>query len=443
MSAAPSSCWLKPPACCADAMTLAYLDCPTGVAGDMLLAALFDLGLPASAVEEPLALLGFSGAYRLRREEGRSGGLRGLRLTVDLLEAQPEQRTWRDLRRTISDCPLEPSLKQAVLKVFGALAEAEGVVHGHAPEAVHFHEVGAVDAVVDVVGVCAGLLHFQVDRLICSPPPPGHGSITTAHGRLPLPAPAVLELARRHGVPFAAADGYPPGELTTPTGLALIASWAERFGTAPAMKPASVGIGLGHRSLDRPNLLRLWLAEATAPGPGPAAARDAPAAPQLETVLLQQAQIDDASAEDLAFLVEELQAAEALEVYGQPAQMKKGRSGLLLTVVARPDQGERLREIWWRHSSSLGVREQLQQRWHLPRRLRQLSTPWGPVRLKAALLPDGSERFKPEYDDLAALARTHHLSLQQLREAVQKALQQDLQSDAPAEPLAAPGPETP
>jgi len=401
-------------------MGLAYLDCPTGVAGDMVLAALFDLGLPHSVVEGPLASLGFDAAYRLRCEQARSGGLRGSRLTLELLEAQPPQRTWLDLRQRISDGPIDPTLKQQVLKVFGCLAEAEGAVHGHAAESVHFYEVGVVDVVVDVVGVCAGLLHFGVDRLICSPLPAGHGSVTTAHGLLPLPAPAVLELARRHRIPLAGGAGLPPGELTTPTGLALIAAWAESFGASPPMVPAAVGIGLGHRQLDdRPNLLRLWLAQ----NPDPLA--DAPSSsdgPRLETVLLQQAQMDDASAEDLAFLAEELRAAGALEVFTQAAQMKKGRSGLVITLVARPDQAEGLRAIWWRHSSSLGVREQLQQRWHLPRRMRQLSTPWGPVRLKVARLPDGSERTKPEYDDLAALARQHGLSLRQLRDGVNHAL---------------------
>jgi len=405
-------------------MTLAYLDCPTGVAGDMLLAALFDLGLPVPAVEGPLAALGLGGAYQLRIETARSGGLRGCRLSVDLLEHQPEHRRWRELREQIDSSAIDPPLRQKVLQVFSLLAEAEGAVHGHASELVHFHEVGAVDALVDVVGVCAGLLHFQVDRLICAAPPAGHGSVATAHGCLPLPAPAVLELARRHRIPLAGGAGWPAGELTTPTGMAMIAAWADGFGPAPAMLPAAVGIGLGHRQLDRPNLLRLWLAD-QAPEPAGLPGAPPPAAPILETVLLQQAQIDDATAEDLAFLVEELRAAGALEVYSQAVQMKKGRCGLLLTVVARPEQALPLRAIWWRHGSSLGVREHLEQRWCLPRRQRQVSTAWGPVRIKEAALPEGGQRSKPEFDDMAALARAHGLSLAQVRAAVLLALASD------------------
>ena len=398
-------------------MTLAYLDCPSGLAGDMLLAALFDLGLPAAVVETPLAALGLASAYALRIEEGRSGGLRGRRLDVALLEPQPAHRPWGELRVLISSSGIEPALKRRVLQVFSLLAEAEAAVHGHAPEAVQFHEVGAVDALVDVVGVCAGLLHFEVSRLICAPPPAGHGSVTTAHGLLPLPAPAVLELARRHRVPLASSDGWPAGELTTPTGLALVAAWADGFGAAPTMVPAAVGIGLGHRQLDRPNLLRLWLA-----GPDSGEEATSGAGPGLETVLLQQAQIDDATAEDLAFLLEELRAGGALEVFSQTAQMKKGRPGVLVTVVATPGQAERLRAIWWRHGSSLGVREQLQQRWCLPRQQRQLATAWGPVRIKEVTLPDGTRRAKPEFEDVASLARRHGLSLGQMREAVQLAL---------------------
>ncbi|MBC1260097.1 LarC family nickel insertion protein [Synechococcus sp. BSF8S] len=399
-------------------MVLAFLDCPTGLAGDMLLAALLDLGLPEPAIHRPLAQLGLEGRYRLHHQDGRSGGLRGRRLTVETLEADSPHRSWGSLRQTIATSALEPPLRERVLAVFSLLAEVEGTVHGHAPEQVYFHEVGALDALVDVVGVCAGLLHFEVDRLICGSPPAGHGSVDTAHGRLPLPAPAVLELASRCLVPLASAEGFPPGELTTPTGLALMACWADRFGVAPALVPSRVGIGLGHRELDRPNLLRLWLAT-------PSPESDSRSGPALETVLQQQAQIDDATPEDLAFVVEELRRAGALEVFTAAIQMKKGRLGVLLTALAWPDQAGALREVWWRHGTSLGVREQLQHRWALPRRTLSLSTDLGMVRLKQAGVPGGPPRYKAEHDDLAALARRHGLSLAEVRMAVDDALAKD------------------
>ena len=392
--------------------SLALVDAPTGLAGNMLLAALLDLGLPQAAVEAPLAALGLAGRYRLELEPRRSGGLRGLHLAVRSLEDQPPHRHWGELRRQLAEAPLPPALQQRVLAVFTLLAEAEAAVHGVAPEQVHFHEVGAIDALVDVVGVCAGLEHFGVQQLVCTPPPAGHGTVTTAHGRLPLPAPAVLELARRRGVPLASSADFPAGELTTPTGLALMAALADRFAAAPALRPQAVGVGLGSRSLDRPNLLRLVLAEPLEP-PAPAAG-----APALETVLKQQAQIDDATPEDLAVLAEALRQAGALEVFSQAVQMKKGRLGTLLTVLARPQQAEALRQVWWHHGTSLGVREQLQQRWALPREQIQLTTPWGAVRVKRARRPDGTLLCKPELEDLVELAHRHAMPLAALRQAV-------------------------
>jgi uncharacterized protein (TIGR00299 family) protein len=393
-------------------MTLVLLDCPTGLAGDMLLAALFDLGVPEAVVHEPLAALGLEGRYRIRIEEGQSGGLRGRRLRVESLEEEPHHRPWGGLRERLVAAPLAPALRERVLSVFTLLAEAEATVHGHPPEQVHFHEVGALDALVDIVGVCAGLLHLGVGQLVCAVPPAGHGTVATAHGRLPLPAPAVLEIARRRSLPLGACGGFPPGELTTPTGLALAACWADRFGSPPAHVPHAVGVGLGSRTLDRPNLLRLVLATPLEP---------ADCGEILEPLLEQQAQIDDATAEDLAFLAEALRQEGALEVFSQPIAMKKGRVGTLLTALLPPELAPRLRAVWWRHSTTLGVRERRQERWILPRHLETVATPLGPVRVKRAAVPGGGDRRKPEHDDLAALAREHNLSLQEVRDRVAQA----------------------
>jgi uncharacterized protein (TIGR00299 family) protein len=400
-------------------MTLALLDCPTGLAGNMLLAALLDLGLPEAAIHAPLAALGLEGTYRLQVEERRSGGLRGLHLAVESLEAQPPHRPWGDLRQRLADATLEPLLRQKVLEVFTLLAEAEAAVHGTSPAQVHFHEVGALDSLIDVVGVCAGLLHFGIEELVCGLPPAGHGTVATAHGSLPLPVPAVLEIARARAIPLASSEGFPPGELTTPTGLALIACWASRYGPAPAAVPLQVGVGLGTRRLDRANLLRLTLARAlvsVAPDDG---------VEHGEPLLLQQAQIDDATAEDRAFLAEALRRGGALEVFEQSIAMKKGRQGALVSALMPPALGPALRRVWWRHGTTLGVREQLQWRWILPREVLRVETPLGPVRLKQARLPDGRRRGKPEHEDLAALALRHDLSLEQVRATVEAAMEQE------------------
>jgi uncharacterized protein (TIGR00299 family) protein len=348
---------------------------------------------------------------------------------VESLEAQPPHRPWGELRQRLAGAPLEPLLGHKVLEVFSLLAEAEAAVHGHSPEQVHFHEVGALDSLVDVVGVCAGLAHFGIEELVCAIPPAGHGAVSTAHGFLPLPAPAVLEIARARAIPLASSEGFPPGELTTPTGLALVAGWASRFGPAPAAVPQQVGVGLGSRHLDRPNLLRLTLARRIDGAAGLVDDGDSRLGEEggeiREPLLLQQAQIDDATAEDLAFLVEALRQAGAVEVYTQAITMKKGRQGALVSALMAPALGPVLRRAWWRHGTTLGVREQLQWRWILPREALRIDTPLGPVRLKQVRLPDGRRRSKPEYEDLAVLAKRHDLSLQQVRAAVEKVVEQD------------------
>jgi uncharacterized protein (TIGR00299 family) protein len=338
---------------------------------------------------------------------------------VESLEAQPPHRPWGDLRQRLADATLEPLLRQKVLEVFTLLAEAEATVHGTSPAQVHFHEVEALDSLVDVVGVCAGLLHFGIDELVCAIPPAGHGAVATAHGSLPLPVPAVLEIARARAIPLASSEGFPPGELTTPTGLALIACWASRYGPAPAAVPLQVGVGLGTRRLDRANLLRLTLARGIAVVVGDGGGED------CEPLLLQQAQIDDATAEDLAFLAEALRQGGALEVFEQSIAMKKGRQGALVSALMPPALGPALRRVWWRHGTTLGVREQLQWRWILPREVLRVETPLGPVRLKQAHLPDGRRRCKPEYEDLAAMAQRHDLSLEQVRATVEEAMEQE------------------
>ncbi len=386
----------------------AYLDLPTGVAGDMLLAALLDLGVPERVIDEPLAALGLQSSYRLNCSSGSSAGLRGQQLVVELLEASPPHRHWADLKPQLQGAAWPQPLKTKVLEVFQLLADAEAHVHGVAAEQVHFHEVGAIDSLVDVIGVCAGLLHLGVQSLWATPPPAGHGQVRTAHGVLPVPAPAVLEIARRRQLPLAGSSGFAPGELTTPTGLALLAVWVDHWESPPAHTPDRIGVGLGQRQLDRPNLLRLCLPAG--------AASDEPA--ERQTVLVQQCQIDDMDAEALAFLQEQLRAAGALDVFAQPAGMKKGRSGLLLTALALPEQAAALRAIWWQHSSSLGLRENLEQRWVLPRQAVVMESPWGPVAAKAAWT--GSRwRCKPEADALAQLAAEQGLSWAELRAALQ------------------------
>jgi len=392
-------------------MTSLFVDCPTGLAGDMLLAACLDLGVPEAVIHEPLRQLGFGHAYSLKVEEASSGGLRGVRLVVKGTEAQPPHRHWCELRERINGSSLAAPLRQRVLAVFEALADAEAAVHGTNPEAVHFHEVGAIDSLVDVVGVCAALEHLQVSSLLCTPPPAGRGTVATAHGVLPVPVPAVLELARRHGLTLRCGVEWPEAELTTPTGLALMALQADGFGWPSVLEPFATGVGLGHRQLDRPNLLRLIQLQP--------AAQPALDQPQWQALVVQEAWIDDASAEAIAWLVAQLRSGGALDVACAPIQMKKGRAGTAVTALVRAEHAEALRQIWWRESPTLGLRERQQGRWVLPRRRGTLVTSWGDLAAKQTRRPDGQLEIKPERDALQQLADQNGLSpsrlLSQLR----------------------------
>ena len=389
-------------------MTTLWVDAPTGLAGDMLLAGLLDLGVPISAIEEPLNSLGLAGCYRIDVVEARSGGLRGQRVSVTGLETQPPHRHWADIRQQIVEAPLSTALKDRVLAVFTALAEAEATVHGSSIESVHFHEVGAVDSLVDVVGVCAALHQLNPSRICCSPLPAGRGTVRTAHGLLPVPVPAVLELARRQRIPLIQSPNAPEGELVTPTGLALMAVWADGFVPPARFTPALVGIGLGHRELDRPNLVRLLLDS------NPEELADVP---RWQSLVVQEAWLDDATPEDLALLLERLREAGAVDVAAHPLVMKKGRSGHAVIALVEPDVAEQVRQVWFNAGTSIGVRERLQGRWLLPRRIGLLDTPWGMLPAKQVKRPDGRCTVKPESDDLELMSRRTGCSVAELRTA--------------------------
>ena len=389
-------------------MSALWIDAPTGLAGDMLLAALLDLGVDQAVVESPLAALGLAGRYRITQQEARSGGLRGVRVDVQGLEDQPPHRHWSGIRDQINAAALAPTLKQRVLAVFTRLAEAEASVHGTSVEAVHFHEVGAIDALVDVVGVCAAIDDLNPAEVVCSTLPAGSGTVSTAHGVLPVPVPAVLELARRHRIPLLQGGDRPTGELVTPTGLALVSVLVDRFMAPEVLVAETIGVGLGHRQLDRPNLVRLVLHTPQL---------DAVDAPRWESLIVQEAWIDDATPEEVAALANRLRDAGAIDVAVQPLLMKKGRSGQAVTALVRDGDAEQIRSLWLSAGSSIGLRERRQGRWVLPRRQGVLETPWGPLAAKQVRRPDGRCTVKAEADALEALQASTGCGLDELRAA--------------------------
>ena len=395
-------------------MTALFVDCPTGLAGDMLLAAFLDLGVPRAVIEAPLAGLGLEQGYALTVAEDRSAGLRGLRLSVEGLDLEPPGRLWHDIRALIMEADWSEPLRARVLTVFKALAEAEAAVHGHPIEQVHFHEVGMIDALVDVVGVCAAVEHLAPEQIVCAVPPAGRGKTATAHGFLPVPVPAVLELARRHQICLEVGDDLPACELTTPTGLALMAVLAERFGQPPSLRINAVGVGLGHRTLDRPNILRICELD----GFARERSEEEMAGLRWQPVVVQEAWIDDATPEDVAVFSDQLRDAGALDVVSEQVQMKKGRQGVSVKALVTAEQAPGLRVVWFSQGTTLGLREHSHGRWLLPRRGGSCPTPWGSVRVKQVRRPQGILTVKPEHDDLLRLSVETGHSLEELRREV-------------------------
>lgn len=413
-------------------MAIAYLDAFSGISGDMTVGAFLDLGMPLDVLERGLGALGVDG-YRLAVGERVRSGIRATKLTVDLGRPDPgvfvpaattrapaalrvdvehgPHRPYREIRSLLDRAALPVRVRDRAQRVFRVLAVAEGKIHGAAPDDVVFHEVGALDAIVDVVGTALSLEHFGVDEILVSPLPLGSGFVRTQHGRMPVPAPATLELLT--GFPVRPEDGA--SELVTPTGAAIVAALA-RPGAAGEIVPRAVGYGAGERELaDRPNLLRVILGErATTPAASPAAVAGAGPGLLRETMVVIEANVDDMNPEILPVAVEALLAAGARDVTLAPLTMKKGRPGTLLQVIAEPAARERLAGVLLRETSTIGVRIHAVERLVLPREQRRVATRFGEIRVKVVTLPDGSRRAAPEHEDCLRAARTHDVPLAQV-----------------------------
>nr|WP_235355363.1 nickel pincer cofactor biosynthesis protein LarC [Aliterella atlantica] len=383
---------------------LAYLECPTGIAGDMCLGAIVDLGVPVNYLTEQLNKLGIASEYQLRAESVHRGGQRATKVHVDLSNKHDHSshhhgRHLPEIAQLIAKAELPARAEAWSLAIFQRLAVAEGAVHGVAPEKVHFHEVGAVDAIVDIVGTCLGLDWLGIEQLYCSPLPTGGGMVRAAHGQLPVPVPAVLQLWSMRGCPI-----YSNGierELVTPTGAAIATTLATDFGASPAMTLQKVGLGAGSIDLPIPNILRLWLGETTAHSPS------------TETIAVLETQIDDLSPQAIAYVFEALFAVGAVDVFTQPIAMKKSRLGVLLTVICHLDKVSSCEAVIFGETTTLGIRRTSQQRTILEREIQTVETEYGAVRVKVAwMAKDGTKAIanvQPEYEDCVQLAKNHHL----------------------------------
>jgi hypothetical protein len=387
---------------------IAYLDCPTGIAGDMCLGALVEAGVPLSYLKQQLERLGMSHEYKLRAETVRHQGQQGTKVHVDLssetTHEHPPHRHLPQIERIIQQAQLPQRAQNWSLAVFRRLAEAEAAVHGVDVETVHFHEVGATDAIVDIVGTCLGLDWLQVQSLYCSALPVGGGTVKASHGTLPVPVPAVLKLWEMRQVPT-----YSNGiekELVTPTGAAIATTLATDFGSPPAMSLQKVAWGAGSRKLAMPNMLRLWLGETTKSGE------------TTETIAILQTQIDDLSPQAIGYVFEALFAVGALDVFTQAIGMKKSRPGILLTVICPPDAQSSCERVIFRETTTLGIRFSIQQRSVLQRQIQTVTTHWGQVRVKVAKDRYGDIlNVQPEYEDCAQIARSHNFPWYQVYQA--------------------------
>jgi hypothetical protein len=412
---------------------VAYFDCFHGAAGDMLLASLLDAGLELAALERALAALPLTG-YTLEHERTISHHVSGSRLHVRVHEQQPA-RAWADIRALLAASGLSEHTRARAHAVFERLAHAEAAVHGVPLDEVHFHEVGAVDSIVDTVGVCVALDLLDVEQVYASALPTGRGWVATQHGELPVPAPATLEILAAVGAPLLPMPSV--GELLTPTAAALLGQLAQF--QQPAMRVQRVGYGFGNRAFARLNGLRVWLGEAdeaAAPASGqhyhdqhgydrhdpphhhapasPATPTHAPDLPPQEPVVELHCNLDDATGELVAYTIEGLFAAGALDVWATPLVMKKGRPATQLSCLTHLTHRDKLTTLLLRETPTLGVRWEEIGHVHAECNVISVVTHWGSVRLKQKIIAGQIVGYYPEYEDCAKLARAHEVPLMQI-----------------------------
>ncbi len=419
-------------------MRIGYIEAFSGISGDMMLGALVHAGVPVRLLEETVATLGVDARLEVSRVE-RSG----ISATkVDVWSAgekdMPRDEYWRkhghdhghdhghghdhdhhvghahrglkEIRGIIEAAAIAPQAKQNAIAMFEALGAAEAKIHNVDVEKVHFHEVGAVDAIVDIVCAAVGAHSLSVDEWVCSPLNLGGGTVECAHGRFPVPAPASLELLQ--GAPL-----YSSGvdaELVTPTGAAIVKVLAKRFGPMPAMTALGSGYGAGSRDLPgHANVLRITIGEAV----------ESPEATSLhaDTVAVLEANLDDLNPQVFGYVIERALAEGALDVFGTPVQMKKSRPGMLLTVLCRPEDVERITRLVFAETSTLGIRVREQRRRVLARRSVEVETPWGRVRMKLANLNGTVANFAPEYEDCRRIAAERGIPLKQVMQEASRA----------------------
>jgi len=365
----------------------AYFDCFSGISGDMTLGALIDLGVPPEWLQDELSRLPLKG-FHLAATPVVRNGIHANLVKVEVLDSK-KSRDFKEIRSILENCPLSETVKSTSLNIFEKLARAEAAIHGCSPEDVHFHELGGVDAIVDIVGTGLGLEKLGIKKVTASKLPLGSGFVNCQHGKLPVPAPATIQILKE--VPVYGTETT--SELVTPTGAAIIASLAKSFGPLPEMQVQKVGYGAGQRELqDRPNLLRIITGTATGQQ------SDLKDCLQSDQIIILETCIDDMNPEIFSFLMERIFEDGALDVYWIPIYMKKNRPGTMVQVLCKEDRKDILIRRLLAETSSLGVRYYKAQRRLLDRDELIIATSFGEIRVKRIKDPEGNIRLLPEYE---------------------------------------------
>lgn len=390
-------------------MRVAHFDCFSGISGDMVLGAVIDAGVPAEAIRAAIDSLGLP--IGLEIERVKRCGFAATKANVDAKDEE-DYRFLPDIEAILAKGALTPKQRELALTIFRRVAVAESTVHGMPLERVHFHEVGALDSIADIVGAAVGLDLLGVERFTSAPVPTGTGTVKCAHGIMPVPTPATLELLK--GVPLAASSVQ--FELTTPTGAAILTSVVSEYTASPAMTVERIGHGAGTKDfLDRANILRLMVGTSQALGPQSVGIREG----ESDTAMVLETNLDDISPEVLAFCTERLFAVGALDVFVVPGQMKKGRPGFLVSVICEPAKVAEVEATLFRETGTFGIRRHTSERTKLKREAIVVETPWGPVKAKRGWRA-GFEIVTPEYEDCARVAREHNVSLRDVYAAVKR-----------------------
>ena len=375
-------------------MKIAYLDCFSGVSGDMLVGSLLDAGLPFEELERIISGLNLDGYTISAKKEGRNN-IFGTRFHVSLKEKHQKARYLKDIKEIITSGDIPLAVVEKCISIFEKLAITEGEIHHISPDELHFHEVGAVDSIIDIVGSVVGIYLLGIEKLFVSRMPIGKGIITSAHGRIPLPSPATIALLE--GVPIY--DSGQEVEMITPTGAALITSLCSSFGPMPSMIVERVGYGVGSRILaDKPNLLRILIGNDIDKQ-------------RSETVVVLESNLDDMSPELLGYLMDRLFDAGAKDVTFSHIQMKKNRPGIQLQVIGQPEDKDRLSSIIFKESTTLGIRFNYSQRSILTRGELMVESPWGKMRVKKVINQSGKTALLPEYEECRRVAKANNLAL--------------------------------